>query len=56
MRKVTVKVVFDLLIHVDDDQTFEDVINELEYSFNADETSSTVIDAELVDYTVIDSR
>ncbi len=57
MRKVTVDLTVRLLIDVDEDQSLEEVIDEMYVCFSADsDTDATVQDFEITKIDVIDSR
>ena len=56
MRKVTVEVKVKLLINADEDIEISDVINEMEYEFVYSEHGAEIVDSEIVDYEVKDSR
>jgi ribosomal protein L12E/L44/L45/RPP1/RPP2 len=56
MRKVTVEVKVKLLIHADEGKDISEVINEMGYEFVYTEPGADIIDSEIVDYEVTDSR
>ena len=56
MRKVTVELKIKMLIHADEDKDISDVINEMGYNFVYSEPGADIIDTEIEDYEVIDSR
>ena len=56
MRKVTIEVKVKLLIHADEDIEISDVINEMGYEFIYSEPGAEIIDTEIEDYEVKDSR
>jgi len=56
MRKVTVELKVKLLIHADESKEISDVINDMGYSFTYSEPGAEIVDTEITDYEVIDSR
>jgi len=56
MRKVTVEVKVKLLIHADEGKDISDVIGEMGYNFIYSEPGADVVDSEIEDYEVLDSR
>lgn len=56
MTKVTVELKVKLLIHSDEDIKISDVINEMGYEFIYSEPGAEIVDAEIEDYEVTDSR
>ena len=56
MRKVYVDVVIRLIIDVQDDANFIDVMDELEYDFNDGTGKAWVNDSEITDWNVVDSK
>jgi len=56
MKKVTVELKVKLFVNVNENTNIEDVINELEYDFQDTTTEADVIDTEILDFDVIDSR
>jgi len=55
-RKVYVTVQVGLIIDMDDDAILSDVINELDYSFSDQTGKATIVDSNLEDYSVEDSK
>jgi hypothetical protein len=55
-RKVYVEAKVRLIIRVDEGVDIADVIGELEYEFTDTTGSATIVDAELRDYEVKDSK
>jgi hypothetical protein len=53
-RKVTFRVITQIVADVDEGIEMTDIVNEMDYSFNSE--NMTVIDTEIVDYAVIDSK
>ena len=56
MRQVTVEVKVKLLINADEGVKISDVINEMGYNFVYSEAEAEIVDAEVYDYEVKDSR
>jgi len=56
MRKVTIKLEMRMLMSVNEDIEIAEVIDELDYRFNDTTTVADVLDTEIIDYEVIDSR
>lgn len=56
MRKVTVEVKMKLLIHADEGKDISDVIGEMEHNFIFSGPGADIIDTEILDYEVTDSR
>lgn len=56
MRKVTVELKVKLLINADEGKEISDVIDEMGYNFVYSEPGAEIIDSEIEDYEVTDSR
>ncbi len=57
MKKITVDVTVRLTIRMDEDASLEDVINEMDYSFEpCNDGEADLIDSEITQFVVIDSR
>ena len=56
MRKVTVELKVKLLIHADEGKEISDVIDEMGYNFVYSEPGAEIVDTEIEDYEIIDSR
>ena len=56
MRKVTVKLEMNIVMSVDEGIEISEVINELDYQINDTTTTADILDSEIVDYEVIDSK
>jgi hypothetical protein len=56
MRKVTVELKVKMLIHADEDKDISDVIDEMGYNFIYSEPGAEIVDTEIEDYEIIDSR
>ena len=56
MRKVTVKLEMNIVMSVDEGIEISDVINELDYQVIDTTTTADILDTEIVDYEVIDSK
>ena len=56
MKKVTVEIKIKALLSVNENTDIADVINELDYELNDTTTEADIIDTEIVDFEIIDSR
>ena len=56
MRKVTVKLEMKIVMSVDEGIEISEVINELDYQVTDTTTTADILDAEIVDHEVIDSK
>ena len=56
MRKVTVKLEMKIVMSVDEGMEISEVIQELDYQVNDTTTAADILDTEIVDYEVIDSK
>ena len=56
MRKVTVELKVKLLIHADEEADIIDVLDDLDYEFTCNTTDAEIVDTEIEDYEVKDSR
>jgi hypothetical protein len=56
MRKVTVKLDMNVVMLVDEGVEISRVINELNYQINDTTTAADILDTEITDYEVIDSK
>ena len=56
MRKVVVEIKTKVIMTVDENVEISEIINELDYEFSDTTTKATVIDTEIIDYEVIDSK
>ena len=56
MRKVTVKLEMRLVMSVDEDVKISDVVNELDYQINDTTTAADILDTEITDFEVQDSK
>ena len=56
MRKVTVELKVKMLIYADEDKKISDVIDEMGYEFTYTEPGAEIVDTEIEDYEVKDSR
>jgi len=56
MRKVTVEVKVKLIVNMDEGIEVGDVINEMTYAFDSQNTGCDIEDTEILDYEVIDSK
>ena len=56
MRKVTVELKIKLLIHADKNADLIDVLDDLDYKFTCNTTDAEIVDTQIEDYEIIDSR
>ena len=56
MRKVTVKLEMQLVMRVDEGVEISDVVNELDYDIRDTTTAADILDTQITDYEVIDSK
>ena len=56
MRKVTVKLEVRLVMSVDEGVEISDVVNELDYQINDTTTAANILDTEITDFEVEDSK
>ena len=56
MRKVTVKLEMRLVMLVDEGVEISEVVNELDYQVNDTTTAANVLDTEITDYELVDSK
>jgi len=56
MRKVTVKLDMQLVMLVDEGIEISQVINELDYNVSDTTTAADILDTEITDYEVVDSK
>ena len=56
MRKVTVKLEMRIVMSVDEGVEISEVINELDYQVNDTTTAADILDTEITDYEVADSK
>jgi hypothetical protein len=56
MRKVTVKLEMKVVMLVDEGVEISEVVNELDYKVNDTTTAADILDTEIIDYEVIDSK
>ena len=56
MRKVYVNLTVRLILNVDDGVEISDVIDELDYDFSDNTGSADIVDTEIVDHEVTDSK
>jgi hypothetical protein len=55
-RKVTVEMKIKLLLHVDEGVEVSHIMNELEYDIADTTSQATVMETEMLDYEITDSR
>jgi hypothetical protein len=56
MRKVTVKLEMRLVMLVDEGVEISEVVNELDYQVNDTTTAANILDTEITDYELVDSK
>ena len=56
MRKIFVEVKVKLIISSDENTKISDVINEMDFNFKSTTSSADIIDAEILDYNITDSK
>lgn len=56
MRKVTLKLEMKIVMAVDEGIEISEVINELDYQVEDTTTAADILDTEIIDYEVIDSK
>jgi len=56
MRKVTVKLEMRIVMLVDEGIEISEVVNELDYKVNDTTTAADILDTEITDYEVVDSK
>ena len=56
MRKVTVKLDMRIVMSVDEGVEISEIVNELDYQVNDTTTAADILDTEIMDYEVIDSK
>ena len=56
MRKVTVKLEMNVVMSVDEGVEISDVVNELDYQINDTTTTADILNTEITDFKVEDSK
>lgn len=56
MRKVTIELEMRVVMSVDEGVEISDVVNELDYQINDTTSTADILDTEITDYEVIDSK
>jgi hypothetical protein len=56
MRKVYVNVTTRLILNMDEGIELDDVISDMDYSFESTNTGADVVDSEITNYEVTDSK
>jgi hypothetical protein len=56
MRKVTVKLEMRIVIFVDEGVEISEVVNEFDYQVNDTTNAADILDTEITDYEVVDSK
>lgn len=55
-RRVVVEVKVKLIVDIDEGVSMDHVINNMDYNFIHDDHVSAIIDTEILDYDIIDSK
>ena len=56
MRKVTVKLEFQVILSVNEGIEIAEVINELDYELTDTTTAADIIDAQMINFEILDSK
>lgn len=56
MRKMLVEVSIKLIINIDDGIEISELIDELDYSFTSQTDGADIVDTEILDYKIVDSK
>ena len=56
MKKVFVEVKARLVINMDEGETVEEVINEMDYDFSSNSDGADIEDTQILDYEVTDAK
>ncbi len=56
MRKVTIKLEMRIVMSVDEGVEISDIVNELDYQINDTTTAADILDTEITDFEVVDSK
>jgi len=56
MRKVYVDMTVRLIINANEDADIDNVLSEMEYSFNDTTTTADIVDTEITDWSITDSK
>lgn len=56
MRKVYVNVITRLIIEIDEGVEISDVISEMDYDFNSNTDGANIVDTEITEHEVTDSK
>lgn len=56
MRKVYLNVHFMIIIQAEEDVEISEVMNELDYNFLSTTDNADIVDTEMLDYDIIDSK
>ena len=56
MKKITANLTVKLLLYVNENADVSKVINELNYNFSDTTTEANIIDSEIIDFEIKDSR
>ena len=55
-RKVTVKVENRLIINLDDNVEVGAILEEMDYNFSSNDVGADIVDSEILDWTIEDSK
>lgn len=56
MNKIYVEVKVQLIINKDNDISIQDILDEMDYSFKDTTTKADIVDTQILDYEVVDSK
>ncbi len=56
MRKVTIKLEMRIVMSVDEGVEVSEVVNELDYNVNDTTTAADILDTEITDFDIVDSK
>lgn len=56
MRKVTLKLQMRIVMSVDEGTEISEVVNKLDYQINDTTTAADILDTEIIDYEIEDSK
>jgi hypothetical protein len=56
MRKVYIELTTKIILNIEDNVDVNDVVNEMEYDFKIDSDQGEIVDTEILDYSIIDSK
>ena len=56
MKKVYIEITTKIILNIEDNVNVDDVVNEMEYDFKIDSDQGEIIDTEILDYSITDSK